>query len=156
MPAEYVESYVERMNKQCELSVKVAENGDTVGFGQILVLQGSMVNTIQSIQHGFQLNCTQIQQPTSYQKSPCINTLFESAADAIGEMAVGIILTGAGEDGADGLLALREAGARTFAQDQYSSAIFEMPHAALTKHAVENLTPLSDFPHTLLRLFSTA
>jgi two-component system chemotaxis response regulator CheB len=88
--------------------------------------------------------------PSRFQ--PSINVLFESVAEACGAAAAGVILTGMGDDGAEGLLRLRQAGAYTFAQDEKSCTVFGMPHAAIEKGAVERVVDLANLPAELLKL----
>jgi two-component system chemotaxis response regulator CheB len=87
-----------------------------------------------------------------YRYQPAVDVLFQSVAAACGAAAVGVVLTGMGEDGADGLLAMRRAGARTFAQDRASCTVFGMPAAAIQRGAAEQVLPLKRLPGALLRL----
>ena len=79
--------------------------------------------------------------------------LFESAAKAVGRNAVGVILTGMGKDGASGLLHMRNAGARTFGQDEASCVVYGMPREAALLGAVEDVASLTELPHRVLALF---
>jgi two-component system chemotaxis response regulator CheB len=83
---------------------------------------------------------------------PSVDVLFHSAAAVCGEAAVGVLLTGMGDDGADGLLAVRQAGGRTFAQDRLSCTVFGMPAAAIERGAVEQVLPLDELSAALRRL----
>jgi len=82
---------------------------------------------------------------------PSVDVLFRSAAQAAGANAVGVILTGMGGDGSDGLLAMRQAGAVTLAQDEASCVVFGMPKEAIQKGAVQHVVPLAAMPATILR-----
>jgi two-component system chemotaxis response regulator CheB len=86
---------------------------------------------------------------------PSVDVLFESVAASFGDKAVGVILTGMGRDGAQGLLALREAGARTFGQDETTSVVYGMPKAAYEAGAVERQLPLGRIPGELIALTNT-
>jgi two-component system, chemotaxis family, protein-glutamate methylesterase/glutaminase len=87
-----------------------------------------------------------------YRHQPSVDVLFESVARTCGSAAVGVILTGMGEDGAAGLLTMRQKGAYTFAQDEASSTVFGMPGAAMIRGAVERLEPLANIAPEILKL----
>lgn len=88
--------------------------------------------------------------------APCIDTLFTSAADDFGEATIGVLLTGIGADGAQGLKHIRDCGGSTIAQDEASCTVFGMPAAAVTLDAVEHVTPLHDIPRLLVQLAESA
>jgi two-component system chemotaxis response regulator CheB len=98
-----------------------------------------------------QLKCRLAQDELASGHRPSVDVLFESVARIVGPMAVGAILTGMGRDGAEGLLAMRQAGARTFGQDEASSVVYGMPKAAFEIGAVERQAPLDRIAAELLK-----
>ena len=85
---------------------------------------------------------------------PSVDVLFRSVAQAVGPNAVGVIMTGMGSDGADGLLEMKQAGALTIAQDEASCVVFGMPKEAIDRGAVEKVVALGQIPNFILRRFS--
>jgi two-component system chemotaxis response regulator CheB len=90
--------------------------------------------------------------PERYSCRPSVDTLFESVAREIGAAAIGCLLTGMGRDGAEGLLAMKRAGATTLAQDEATSVVFGMPREAIRLGAADRVLPLSEFDETLAAL----
>lgn len=143
MPPGFTEMYAERLNNQCRVSVKEAKTGDVIMPGQVLIAPGGdshmqivkMNGTFQvAIRPGSKVNG----------HCPSVDVLFKSVADVVGDKAVGIILTGMGGDGAKGLLAMKEAGAKTIGQDESTCVVYGMPKVAYDIGAVDYQERLSD------------
>jgi two-component system chemotaxis response regulator CheB len=130
--------------------VKVAEakEGDIVTAGNVLIAPGDkhMIVKRSSINYYVELR----NGPLVCRQKPSVEVLFKSIAKSAGSNAVGIILTGMGNDGAEGLLEMRRQGAHTIAQDEKSSAVFGMPREAIRKNAAEKILSLEQIPQALI------
>ncbi len=150
MPALFTRSFAERLNSECRMNVKEAQDGDTVVPGKVLIAPGgyhmllsrSGANYYVSIKDG----------PAVCHQKPSVEVMFNSVAKFAGANAVGAILTGMGADGANGLLNLRKQGAHTIAQDEKSCIVFGMPKEAIRLGAAEKVVPLTEVAQTLVSL----
>jgi two-component system chemotaxis response regulator CheB len=140
MPALFIHGFVERLDQCCAMKVKEAKKGDVVTDGLILVAPGDGHMTLDWLSGKYRVNCQP--GPMVNHCRPSVDVLFHSVARTAGPNAVGVILTGMGEDGAGGLLALREAGAFTLAQDEDSCVVYGMPREAVVRGAVDEVVPL--------------
>ena len=148
MPAAFTSSFANRLNDECAVNIKEAEDGDRVVPGRILIAPGGMhmlfrrsgANYYVSIKDG----------PAVCRQKPSVEVLFNSVAKYAGANAVGAILTGMGNDGAAGLLNMRNAGAHTLAQDEESCVVFGMPKEAIEKGGAEKIVPLNKVTETLI------
>ena len=142
MPQNFTKSFAERLNELCKMQVKEAENGDLIQAGVALVAPGNqhMMVKHRAGEYYVELN----QGPLVNRHRPSVDVLFRSAAIYAGKSCVGILLTGMGDDGAKGLLEIREAGGRTIAQDEESSVVFGMPKEAVELNAAEIVLPLQE------------
>jgi two-component system chemotaxis response regulator CheB len=152
MPAGFTRMFADRLDQLAQMDVKEAEDGDRVMIGRVLVAPGGKhmrvvrAGGIYSVEiRPGELVCGHC---------PSVEVLMQSVALAVGANAVGVMLTGMGHDGADGLKAMRDAGARTLAQDEKSSVVFGMPRVAYERGGAERLVPLSDIAPSVLRLLS--
>ena len=150
MPAKFTKSFAERLDTLCHVRVKEAADGDGVYTGQVLIAPGGrhMVLRRSGARYYVELQ----DGPEMFHQKPSVEVLFNAVAQNAGRNAVGAILTGMGEDGAGGLLAMRRAGARTIAQDEKSSTVFGMPAAALKCGGAENAVPLDNVARIMLHL----
>ncbi len=146
MPAGFTQDFAARLDELCAMRVREASQDARLVRGQILIAPGDQHTTV--VRVGAELRVAMI--PSSGELAPSVDRFFSSLALAAGSNAVGLILTGMGRDGADGLLAMRMAGAHTFAQDEASSAVFGMPGAAITANAAQRTVALDAVPRTLL------
>lgn len=141
MPPGFTAMYAERLNNQCDVIVKEAKTGDRVVTGQVLIAPGDSHMTVVKIADGYQVECKKGAKVSGH--CPSVDVLFSSVAKAAGKNALGVILTGMGKDGADGLLEMRRAGARTLGQNESSCVVYGMPKVAYTIGAVEQQADLS-------------
>ncbi|MGH9583110.1 MAG: protein-glutamate methylesterase/protein-glutamine glutaminase [Bryobacteraceae bacterium] len=140
IPAKFSAAFAKRLNQVCRFDVKEAENGDLLRPGLALVAPGDFHLLVR--RSGGQLRAVVKQGPrVSYQR-PSVDVLFESVAATAGASAAGILLTGMGADGAQGMLKMKRAGAYTIAQDEATSVVFGMPREAIELGAVEAVLPL--------------
>lgn len=149
IPAGYSAALAKRLNELSAMEVREAVNGDVPRRGTALIAPGDMHMVLlkrDSGGYGVRLK----HGPKVHQCRPSVDVLFESAAPLVGNKALAGILTGMGEDGARGLLALRNAGARTFAQDEKSCVVYGMPRKAFEAGGVQKVVSLGDIaPHII-------
>ena len=152
MPAKFTTSFAERLDSLCAINVKEAEDGDSVTNGKALIAPGNyhMLFRRSGARYYAQIK----NGPLVHHQRPAVDVLFKSVADYAGGNAIGIILTGMGADGADGLLKMREAGARTIAQDEQSCVVFGMPKEAIKRGGAEKVVSLEHVTQTSLQMLA--
>ncbi len=149
MPAGFTTTFAERLDASCRMRVREAEEGDRVLPGRILIAPGSYKH-MKLVRSGGEYRVMLADgAPVNFSR-PSVDVLFESVAKHAGANAAAALLTGMGKDGADGLLAIRRAGGRTFAQDEATSVVFGMPRAAQALDAAELMLPLGKIPAALV------
>jgi len=149
MPEHFTASFAKRLNEVCRITVKEAEDGDTVLRGRALIAPGNMHTLLK--RSGARYYVEIRQGPLVSRHRPSVDVLFRSAARYAGRNAVAAILTGMGDDGANGMLELKEAGAYTIAQDEATCVVFGMPQEAIKKGAIHKVLPLEDIAPAILR-----
>lgn len=140
MPANFTAAFAARLDSLCRISVKEARNNDPVLQGQALVAPGGKHMLLRH--SGAQYVVEVVDGPLVNRHRPSVDVLFRSVAKCAGAHALGIIMTGMGDDGAAGLLEMHKAGAHTVAQDEASCAVYGMPKEAVRLNAVERILPL--------------
>ncbi|MEO1528057.1 MAG: chemotaxis response regulator protein-glutamate methylesterase [Planctomycetota bacterium] len=148
MPAGFTGRFARRLNEQCQLDVKEAESGDMIIPGRVLIAPGNQHMTVR--RSGARYMVSMNDDPPVNQFRPSVDVLMNSCAKYIGSNAVGVILTGMGDDGAKGLLAMKQAGAVTLAQDEASCVVYGMPKEAVRVGAVDKILPLSNISGAIL------
>ncbi len=143
MPPGFTEMYAKRLDNQCRVRVKEAQTGDRVLPGTVLIAPGGDKH-MRVVNVGGNYQVEVVAGPKVNGHCPSVDVLFESVARVAGKDALGIILTGMGGDGAKGLLAMRQAGARTIGQDESTCVVYGMPKVAYDLGAVEFQDKLSD------------
>lgn len=149
MPEGFTAAYAKRLNGICSIEVCEASDGDKVVSGAAYIAPGNRHTLVRRIGSGYFLEVRE--GPLVSRHRPSVNVLFRSAAQAAGTNAVGVLMTGMGDDGADGLLEMKQANARTIAQDEASCVVFGMPREAILRGAVNEILSLSLIPGALLR-----
>ena len=145
MPAGFTQMYAKRLDDQCRVRVKEAETGDVVLPGQVLIAPGGDRHMrVVKVGNQYQVECKA--GPKVNGHCPSVDVLFDSVAKVVGNRALGIILTGRGGDGAKGLLAMKEAGAKTIGQDESTCVVYGMPKVAYDLGAVQYQEKLGDIP----------
>ncbi len=151
MPAMFTRHFAQRLDSLCAVRVKEAAHGDVVQAGQVLIAPGG-TRHMQVHRVGSQLTVRLIEAaPVNHHRSS-VDVLFESCAKVLGGSAVAALLTGMGADGANGMRAMRAAGARTMAQDEATCVVFGMPKEAIARGAAEYVVPLGNIAGAMLRL----
>ncbi|HJV50207.1 MAG TPA: chemotaxis response regulator protein-glutamate methylesterase [Noviherbaspirillum sp.] len=149
MPEKFTAAFAERLNSICQIDVKEAQNNDRVLPGRALIAPGGRHMLLR--RNGAQYYVEVIDGPLVNRHRPSVDVLFRSVAKAAGANALGIIMTGMGDDGAAGLLEMRKAGARTVAQDEQSCVVYGMPKEAVKRGAVEKTVPLNAIDKEILQ-----
>jgi two-component system chemotaxis response regulator CheB len=150
MPEGFTRSFSERLDGICSISVKEAADNDTVVRGRALIAPGNHHLLLK--RSGARYYVEIKDGPLVSRHRPSVDVLFRSAARYAGKNAVGVIMTGMGDDGARGMLELKEAGARNIAQDEQSSVVFGMPNEAIKLGGVDLVRPLPAIAADVLRL----
>jgi two-component system chemotaxis response regulator CheB len=154
MPERFTGALAERLNSLCAVEVKEASDGDRVFDGRVLIAPGG--RHMQLLRSGAQYVVSVRDGPLVNRHKPSVDVLFKSVAHCAGANAVGVILTGMGDDGARGLREMRDAGARTAAQDEATSVVFGMPREAIRLGGADAVLPLSGVPAWLMQQLGRA
>lgn len=149
MPPQFTAAFAKRLDALCRIEVREARNGDRVIPGLALIAPGGRHMLLQ--RSGAQYHVEIREGPPVSRHCPSVDVLFRSAAKAAGRNALGIIMTGMGDDGARGLKEMRDAGAATVAQDEASCVVFGMPKEAIRMQAVERVLSLEELAGAILR-----
>lgn len=149
MPAGFTKMYAERADRLCRLSVKEAADGDRVENGRVLIAPGEFQMYLRKDSRGYYVNVKKGEKVSGH--APSVNVLFNSAAEAAGRSAVGVILTGMGQDGAEGLLNMHKKGAKTIGQDERSCVVYGMPRVAFNIGAVDVQADIEEVSDHILR-----
>ncbi len=150
MPAYFTGSFAERLNSICDISVKEATDGEILERGKALIAPGDFHLLLKDRPGRYYVQVKS--GPTVHHQRPSVDVLFKSVAKTAASNAVGILLTGMGADGAEGLLRMREAGASTIAQDEESCVVFGMPKEAISIGAAEWVVSLDNISQKALEL----
>ncbi len=148
MPENFTTAFSRRLDGLCKISVKEAEDGDTLIRGRALIAPGNHHMLLK--RSGARYYVEIKDGPLVSRHRPSVDVLFRSAARYAGKNAVGVIMTGMGDDGAKGLLEMKEAGAYTIAQDEKTCIVFGMPQEAIKLGAVEKVLPLQNISNAVI------
>jgi len=148
MPEVFTRAFADRLDRICWVEVKEAADGDRVLEGRALIAPGN--RHLRLRRSGAHYTVEVGDGPPVCRHRPSVDVLFRSVAEAAGPNAVGVILTGMGDDGAQGLLEMRRRGAATLAQDEETCVVFGMPKEAIAAGAVDEVLPLSRIATAML------
>ena len=140
MPAQFTPTFADRLNTHCEIGVREARDGDRVTPGTALIAPGGKHMLVRRNGSGYYVNV--IDGPPVNRHRPSVDVLFRSVANCAGRAAIGIIMTGMGDDGARGMKELADTGAHTVAQDEKSCVVFGMPKVAIELGGIRQILPL--------------
>jgi two-component system, chemotaxis family, protein-glutamate methylesterase/glutaminase len=149
MPEKFTTSFAQRLDSLCEMEVKEAQDGDAVLRGRVLIAPGNYHMILE--RSGAKYYVKVKEGPLVSRHRPSVDVLFRSAANAAGANAIGVIMTGMGDDGARGLAEMKQAGARTIAQDEATSIVFGMPKEAIARGCVDRIVPLQAIAKEILQ-----
>ncbi len=150
MPEVFTKAFAERLNRECGIAVAEARDGDRLQTGQALIAPGNRHMLVERSGEHFIVKI--IDGPLVSRHRPSVDVLFRSVAISVGAKAIGVIMTGMGDDGAQGLCEMKEAGAATIAQDEASCVVFGMPKEAIARGAVSAVLPLQHIAAEVLNL----
>lgn len=153
MPPGFTRMFAERLNEICTMEVKEARAGDRVMTGRILIAPGNFHMRVIRSGGVYKVTCREEEVVNGH--CPSVDVLMHSVAENAGANAIGVMLTGMGKDGADGMTAMRKAGAKNIAQDEASSIVFGMPKVAYDIGGAEKLVPLGEIAPEIIKLLST-
>ncbi|MBV9442304.1 MAG: chemotaxis response regulator protein-glutamate methylesterase [Acidobacteriaceae bacterium] len=149
IPPVFSKAFADRLNQICPMQVKEAEDGETLQPGRALIAPGNFHMVVRGA-HSGGLRIEILSGPAVCFQRPSVDVMFSSVADIAGARALGVLLTGMGSDGAQGLLRMKKAGARTIAQDEASSVVFGMPREAIQLGAVDQVIALPRIASAIL------
>lgn len=150
MPSNFTKSFADRLNELCAIEVKEAKNGDFLGVGKALVAPGDFHMVLRRSGARYYVEIGTGEKVSGHR--PSVDVMFNSVAKTAGTNAIGVILTGMGADGAKGLLAMRNAGAKTIGQNEDSCIVYGMPKVAYEVGAVEKQYPLDKIAEAVVRV----
>lgn len=150
MPPNFTASFAQRLNGICQINVKEAEDGDPVLPGHALLAPGNYHMTMRRNGTRYYVNVET--GPLVCHQRPAVDVLFNSVAAFAGANALGVILTGMGKDGAEGMLKMHDAGAKNIAQDEKSCVVFGMPKEAIAMGGVDKVVPLEDISQVIFEM----
>jgi two-component system, chemotaxis family, protein-glutamate methylesterase/glutaminase len=148
----FTETFARRLDDICEMAVKQAEDNEAAVQGVAYIAPGGRHLLLGRRSGQYVLRVTE--DPPINRHRPSVDSLFRSMVETVGARAIGVMLTGMGGDGAEAMLELRRAGARTLAQDEATSVVFGMPRQAIILGAAQHVLPLGDIAHCLKELSS--
>ena len=149
MPEGFTAAFARRLNDNCAIEVREAADGDQLAPGRAYIAPGNRHTYVRRMGPTYFLEVRDGALVSRHR--PSVNVLFRSVAQAAGPNALGVLLTGMGDDGADGLLEMKRANAFTIAQDEATCVVFGMPREAILLGAVEEVLPLQRIPQAMLR-----
>jgi two-component system chemotaxis response regulator CheB len=152
MPEKFTALFAQRLNSLCQIEVREARDGDRVRTGLALIAPGGRHMTVK--RSGAQYLVEVRDGPLVNRHKPSVDVLFRSVAHAAGKNAMGIIMTGMGDDGARGLKEMHDAGARTVAEDESTCVVFGMPKEAIKHGGVNKTVPLDRIPYEVMNYVS--
>lgn len=152
MPPGFTKMYAERLDRQCRVHVVEAHDGDRLETGKVLIANGSEQMRLRKCDGGYYVECREGPKVSGH--CPSVDVLFESVAKAAGPNAIGVILTGMGADGANGLLSMKTAGAQTIGQNEKSCVVYGMPKVAYDIGAVTYQVDLSSVTQKIYQLLA--
>lgn len=148
MPERFTAAFAERLNRECPMKVSEAKHNELVEAGHVYIAPGS--HHLELIRHQGKYMTALNDGPNVSGHRPSVDVLFKSGAKVAGPAAVGVILTGMGKDGAEGMLEMRQAGAFTLGQDEASALIYGMPRVAFERGGVARQKPLSQMADAII------
>jgi two-component system chemotaxis response regulator CheB len=154
MPEKFTAMYAQRLNGLCAIQVREAKDGDRLERGLALIAPGGLHMQLRKASGQYYVHV--VDGPPVNRHKPSVDVLFKSAAEVAGRDALGIIMTGMGDDGARGMKVMHDAGARTIAQNEETCVVFGMPKEAIKLQAVDDILPLEQIARAILQFDSRA
>ena len=152
MPTGFTRHFAESLNEISEMEVREAKTNDRIMPGRVLIAPGGQHMTVRRSGGNYLVDCAAGENVNGH--CPSVDVLLFSVARYVGPNAIGVMLTGMGHDGADGMVAMRQSGGRTVAQDEATSVVFGMPKVAYERGGAECLFPLDALPNVMMALLA--
>lgn len=149
MPPNFTKMYAQRLDKICPITITEAENGERVERGHAYIAPGDKQMTLEKDSRGYYIRCIPGEKVSGH--CPSVDVLFRSVAEKAGDSAIGVIMTGMGKDGADGLLQMRHRGAYTIGQDKETCVVYGMPMVAFNVGAVAEQAPVQKIASLIIQ-----
>lgn len=149
MPSGFTNAFAQRLNELCEVEVKEAEDGDIISKGKVLIAPGDLHMIIRREGGNYKVKLGTGEKVSGHR--PSVNVLFNSVAKQAGSNAIGVILTGMGNDGAKGMLAMKNSGAINIAQDEKTSIVWGMPKVAIEIGATNYVEPIGNITNKIIK-----
>jgi len=153
MPPNFTTAFAQRLDRMCEINVREAKDGDSVLNGQALIAPGNFHMLLRRSGAKYYVNVKD--GPMVHHQRPAVDILFNSAAQYAGANAIGVLLTGMGADGAQGMMKMKESGAKTIAQDESSCVVFGMPREAIKLGAVDRIISLERISQEIVHMINS-
>lgn len=153
MPEGFTKMYADRLNRLCAMNVKEAQSGDVIERGQVLIAPGDLQMKVVKMGSRYTVSCYPGEKVSGHR--PSVDVLFQSVADTAGACSIGIIMTGMGRDGAEGLLNMKKKGAFTIGQDEESCVVYGMPMVAYNIGAVTKQVSCANIAGVLMKHLSS-
>lgn len=150
MPPKFTKMFADKLDEVSKVEVREAKTGDRIVTGTVLIAPGGYHMEVYRSGGTYMVKCEEGEKVNGH--CPSVEVLFQSVAKHVGPNSIGVILTGMGSDGATALKEMRDAGAKTFAQDEKTSIVFGMPGEAWKRGAAEKLVALSDIPAAVIKV----
>jgi len=151
MPEKFTASFAERLNGICEIEIREARDKDRVVPGRALIAPGGKHLMLK--RSGAQYHVEVVDGPLVSRHKPSVDVLFRSVAKFAGKNALGVIMTGMGDDGASGITEMHETGAQTIAQDEASCVVYGMPNEAVKRGGIDKIVSLLDIPQEVMKFY---
>ncbi len=151
MPPTFTKSLAERLNRLCHIGVKEAEHGETITAGNAYIAPGDQHLLVR--RHTGKAVVVLSKQPSSSLHTPSVDVMTKSVAESYGRTSLGVILTGMGADGAEGLDLMKQDGSDIIAQDEDSCAVYGMPRAVVEAGIADMVAPLEQIPAEIMAYF---
>lgn len=152
MPPKFTTSFADRLNSICRMEVKEAEDGDKVQMGLVLIAPGNYHMMLKKSGKDYYVKVKD--GPLVHHHRPSVDVMFSSVAKNAGPNATGVILTGMGSDGADGIKEMHDAGAQTIAQNEETCVVFGMPKEAIKRNAIDFVEDINKIGHKILEVMT--
>ncbi|MDH5180551.1 MAG: chemotaxis response regulator protein-glutamate methylesterase [Gammaproteobacteria bacterium] len=153
MPEKFTATFAQRLDSLCAMEVKEAENMDRVVQGRVLIAPGGKHLTLK--RSGAQYHVEVVDGPLVSRHRPSVDVLFRSVAKFAGKNALGVIMTGMGDDGASGIKEMHDVGALTIAQDEATCVVYGMPKEAVNRGGIDRITSLMNIPQEIMNFYQS-
>ena len=150
MPPCFVKPFMNHLSERCAIQVQEADTGNMICKGSVLIAPKDLTIVVESVENNGVIRLRKEHSP--YKINPYIDKMMKSAARVYGKKSIGVLMTGMGKDGVEGIRAIKKAGGRTLAQDEASSVIFGMARAAIDEGLIDKVVPLEKMSDEIIKM----